>query len=322
MRRTCFLMAYLLVLATATPSLAEPLAISAKPITQFLPDSNQTKFGKLEFLGGLELTSDHEQFGGISGARYDADGRLVMLTDKARVIIADLIRKDNKPAKLEHASVTRLKAANGKTITGAQDKDSESLEIIGSDYFVGFERNDRLLRFRRSGSTFTADQQYMVDFTPEVFPNNRGAEALAYRQQTKQLIVITEMAMDENGNHKGYVISDGAIKRKLTIKNRDGFSPTDAAFLPDGSLLLLERYYSPLTGVFMQIRRIAADTLDKTTPLDGEILIEANRHFQIDNMEALALSNLPDGSIRLTMLSDDNFSDNQRTLLLEFRLAN
>ncbi len=314
---------YLFSLLTLFPVCvsAEPLTIAAEPFAEFLPGSQKKIFGKLEFLGGLELSSNHPEFGGISAARFDADGKLVMLTDKARVIVASLKRNGDKPISLEQASITRLRTEGGKTITGARDKDSESLEIVGQAYFIGFERNDRLQRFTRRKETFNGDRSYRVDLGSENIPNNRGAEALAYRSDTGKLYLITEMAMDDEGNHKGYIIANGKIEQRLKFKNRNGFSPTDASFVDEGSLILLERYYSPLTGVFLQMRRFTPVTLDGVEPFDGEILIEANRHHNIDNMEALAVSKSADGGTRLTLISDDNFSDSQRTLLLEFRLV-
>ena len=42
---------------------------------------------------------------------------------------------------------------------------------------------------------------------------------------------------------------------------------------------------------------------------------------QIDNMEALSVHRTADGALVLTLISDDNFSQLQRTLLLQFTLA-
>ena len=39
-------------------------------------------------------------------------------------------------------------------------------------------------------------------------------------------------------------------------------------------------------------------------------------------MEAIAISPMDGGAWRLTLVSDDNFSNSQRTLLLEFELLN
>ncbi|HEX2216191.1 MAG TPA: esterase-like activity of phytase family protein, partial [Xanthobacteraceae bacterium] len=55
--------------------------------------------------------------------------------------------------------------------------------------------------------------------------------------------------------------------------------------------------------------------------VDGPVLIEADAGYQIDNMEALAVHRTGAGEIVLTIVSDDNFSALQRTLLLQFTLT-
>ena len=312
-----------LLLGFSSPVLSEEINISAQSIESFLPENpSQNRFGKLEFLGGLILKSEHEEFGGFSAMRFMADNQLVILSDKARVITAKLERKNDKPLRLDNAKITRIKASNGRTITGAEDKDAEALEISGNSFFVGYERNDRIMRFSMSKQTLFADNDYNIDLNPQGFPKNKGPEAIAIQPETGMLYVFAEQALGEDGNHRGVVISGGKIIHKLSIKYRDSFSLTDAAFLPNGDLILLERYYNPFTGVFMRMRRIKAATLESSNPLDGEILIDVSYTHEIDNMEGLAATKMQDGSTRLTLISDDNFSRNQRTILLEFKLDN
>ena len=312
-----------LLIGFSSPVLSEEISISAQPIKNFLSENpNQNQFGKLEFLGGLILESRHEEFGGFSAMRFMADNQLVILSDKARVVTARLERNNNKPLGLENAKITRIKASNGRTITDAEDKDAEGLEISGNSFFVGYERNDRIMRFSMSGQTLIANNDYNVDLNPQGFPKNKGPEAIAIQPATGMLYVFAEQALDEDGNHRGVVISGGKIIRKLSVKYRDSFSLTDAVFLPNGDLILLERYYNPFTGVFMRMRRIKSGTLETDSPLDGEILIDVSYTHEIDNMEGLAATKMQDGSTRLTLISDDNFSRNQRTVLLEFKLDN
>jgi hypothetical protein len=40
----------------------------------------------------------------------------------------------------------------------------------------------------------------------------------------------------------------------------------------------------------------------------------------IDNFEGLAVERRPDGAVRIYIVSDDNFSSSQRTLLMVFEL--
>ena len=54
--------------------------------------------------------------------------------------------------------------------------------------------------------------------------------------------------------------------------------------------------------------------------VDGPELIVADIGFQIDNMEGLSVHREPSGALVLTIISDDNFSPLQRTVLLQFAL--
>ena len=55
--------------------------------------------------------------------------------------------------------------------------------------------------------------------------------------------------------------------------------------------------------------------------MDGPVLIEADMGYQIDNMEGLSVHRAASGELVLTLISDDNFSIIQRTILLQFTLA-
>jgi hypothetical protein len=54
--------------------------------------------------------------------------------------------------------------------------------------------------------------------------------------------------------------------------------------------------------------------------VDGRVLIVAELAHQIDNMEGIAVHRNARGDTIITVVSDDNFSVIQRTLLLQFAL--
>ena len=54
--------------------------------------------------------------------------------------------------------------------------------------------------------------------------------------------------------------------------------------------------------------------------VDGPELLFADLGYQIDNMEGLGIHRSPQGETVLTLISDDNFSALQRTILLQFTL--
>jgi hypothetical protein len=87
-------------------------------------------------------------------------------------------------------------------------------------------------------------------------------------------------------------------------------------------MVVLERFFTPLRGVAMRLLRVRAGDIRPEALLHGETLLEAGRGFQVDNMEGLSIHTNSAGETIFTLISDDNFSIVQRTLLLQFRYAN
>jgi hypothetical protein len=54
--------------------------------------------------------------------------------------------------------------------------------------------------------------------------------------------------------------------------------------------------------------------------MEGELLAEMRKPITVDNMEGLDVVTTPDGRTLVFMLSDDNQSSRQRTLLMMFEL--
>ena len=85
--------------------------------------------------------------------------------------------------------------------------------------------------------------------------------------------------------------------------------------------MVLERKFRWTEGVQMRLRQIKAASVRPGVVLDGEVLVEANMGFDIDNMEGLALHRGAHGETVITLISDDNFNHFlQRTILLQFTL--
>jgi hypothetical protein len=99
-----------------------------------------------------------------------------------------------------------------------------------------------------------------------------------------------------------------------------GYDTTDLAFLPGGDVVILERRFSLFGGFGCRLRRIEAASIKPNAGVDGEVIYESEASHQMDNMEGLAIHR--EGSeIVLSLISDNNFSALQRTLLLEFSLV-
>ena len=92
-----------------------------------------------------------------------------------------------------------------------------------------------------------------------------------------------------------------------------------AAALPGGDLLILERRFSLLRSA-TRIRRIAAGDIKPNALADPAVIFYADFGQHIDNFEGIGVHRTASGETVLTLISDDNFSPLQRTLLMQFTL--
>ena len=73
-------------LAPPAPPL-EKVDVSARPITEFRIGSSETRFGPLEFVGGLEMTSPEGDFGALSAFRFTDAGRRFRRRRRHRLLV-------------------------------------------------------------------------------------------------------------------------------------------------------------------------------------------------------------------------------------------
>jgi len=306
-----------------------PVAISveAVPITQFDNRAPELRrFGSLDFIGGLDLTSRHRDFGGISTLRMAPDGeRFVAVTDRGHWFTGRMSYADGRPAGVTDAVMASILAADGRPITANGMYDTESLTGDGDTLYVGVERVHRVLKFD-FGRSGVAARGELVPLPAEVatLPANKGLEMLAYagagHPLAGTLIALSERGLDRAGNIKGWLVG-GATPGAFSVRLRDGFDVSDGALLPSGDLVILERRFSWTSGVAVRLRRIAARAIRPGAVLDGPVLMFADMGYQVDNFEGLGVHTDADGDVILTLVSDDNFSPIQRTLLMQFRLV-
>jgi hypothetical protein len=134
------------------------------------------------------------------------------------------------------------------------------------------------------------------------------------------LIAISERGLDPQGNLIAFLIG-GPAPGQFSVRRTDNFDVSDAVLLASGDLLVLERKFSLLEGVGIRIRRITLKSLAPGAVVDGPSIFDADLGHEIDNMEGIDAHVTSEGDTVLTMISDDNFSMIQRTLLLQFTLV-
>lgn len=312
----------------ALPSSPVRIEVAARAIDAFdAADARQLRFGALEFRGGLELTSNFKRFGGISGLRVMPDGeRFIAASDRAQWLRGRIVYKGDKPAGIADAEMAPMLGPDGRVLTDRKWYDTESVADDGAGHvYVGIERVNRIVRFDLGHAGLVArGRPVPVPEGVATLPRNEGLECLAAipkgMPDAGALIAISERGLDAAGNLRSFVIGGHAPGEFSVVRSND-FNATDCVVAPDANLFLLERRFSWSQGIAMRIRRFPLAALVRGATLEGQVLMTADMGFQIDNMEALGAHRDRRGNIVLTLMSDDNFSVLQRTLLLQFAVA-
>ena len=311
------------------PAVAGPVAVDvrSRPLEAFdLRDRTRRRFGQLEFRSGLILTSSFKVFGGLSAFRLDPKGEgFIAMNDKGDWFTGRLVYNGSALSGLADVQSAPMLGSDGRPITSKKMFDSESLAIDGMTLYVGIERANRILKFDfRKGGISSHGEEIAVPPALRKLPFNKGPEGLVFVPKGMPLegalIVVSERGLDASGNLVGFLIG-GARPGQFAIRRTNDFDISDAALLPSGELLILERKFSMLAGVGIRIRKIPLRAIAPGAVVDGPSIFDADLGHEIDNMEGLDVHRNADGETVLTMVSDDNFSMLQRTLLLQFTLV-
>jgi len=303
------------------------IEVDARPIASFdNRDPSRTRFGALEFRGGLVLASNNPAFGGISSLSVEPDGnRFIAATDRGSWLRARIVYRDGRPTGVADAELAPILGADGKPLAARGWFDAESLAEHDGALYVGFERVEQIVRFdyRRDG---LLARGRAIDVPPDfkTFTYNKSLECVAIPPRGSplagQLIAVTEHSLDSSGNLRSFVL-DGQDVMRFSVKRSDDFDVSDCTILPPADLLLLDRRISVTTGIAIRIRRIPLASIKEGAVVDGRILVEADLAYQIDNMEGIAVHRNARGETIITLVSDDNFSVIERSLLLQFAVV-
>ena len=307
------------------------IAVRATPIAAFDKENPAaTRFGKLTWRGGLVLRSATPSFGGWSGLALGADGKqLLAVSDAGTWMTAHIVYEGGKPTALKSARIGPLKSLSGQPLSRSRDRDAEALTLVKGTVakgrlLISFEHNHRVGLFDIGKSGISAPRRYLsLSAVTKHLGGNSGLEGLAILQGGRfkgSLVAFSERLIGGTGALTGWIWVNGKPER-FKLNNGGAFSVTDAAPLPDGGLLVLERRFRWSEGVKARLRLIRAHELRPGATITGELLLDAGVNHQIDNMEGLAVHKGAAGEIIVTMISDDNFNRVlQRTILLQFAL--
>lgn len=297
---------------------------------QLKTPTTQTSPSAIEWCGTLALPSqwqDDTPVGGLSALGWDSDEALLyLISDRGwlhRVRLrfeggAEAGSEDGKLIGLEPLKTYVLRDADGNAL-GEDAADAESLVLKHADndlrgdttLLIGFERNHLLQRFYPNG--LPIDEP----LTPKGLrraKHNAGAEAMGWHASEG---IIVGLESTPGGTIKGttrlFSLKSGA-EWTYPLADVAGSALTALETYGDG-LLALERAFAPPAPLVISLRRVR---LADNATVDVQTLarLSTGDGWRLDNFEGLTRL---DGN-RYLMVSDDNFSLIQQTLLSCFEL--
>lgn len=280
--------------------------------------------GQLRFRGGLHLRgASDDVFGGLSGLEVLEDGHLVAITDDGRWFEAQLnLDEAGALVGLSDARIALMRDEDGNPFENKAAGDPEGLAQLPDGRFaVSFEQRPRILIYdlNRDGPFGAALRGPSLGETSRL-RRNVGLEALAVTSEGALLVGAEGLNRRRTPLWVAPLDAAAPAPPRIDYPLSDGYALTSLDHLPDGGFVAIERFYAPVIGARARITRFSEEGLNaeaETLP-NVERLAEFAPPLAVDNFEGIAAVRRPDGGVRLYIVSDDNFSARQRTLLLAF----
>ncbi|MBA1432852.1 MAG: esterase-like activity of phytase family protein [Epsilonproteobacteria bacterium] len=195
-------------------------------------------------------------------------------------------------------------------------RDAEGMTLYKEGLLISFERKNRVLYCSRKGvkikkialnSTLQRNDNYQSP--------NKGLESVAYSADYG-VVTIPELPL-KNTQGKYHTL----YAKKKTWKFQAQGAVTDIAFMDDTNLLVLLREYSYFTNRHItSLLRVNLEQCNEKRICKSSLLakLDSKKGWNIDNFEGVTKVS----KNRFLMVSDDNDSVFQKTLLVLFEIMN
>ena len=276
-----------------------------------------------EFKAGYVLTSEDSRFGGLSGVDAISSTRLLSVSDDGAFVWLDLDDSGTRPVS---ARMSSLRDGDGRALNGKVLVDAEGVSVIDGLTFVSFERNHRVVAYAPEvcGAMTRAVPVYskVDDANAPKTSANKGIEALGIdpdgglimglesRRDGKSLISLTPQTGLSDFQPSLLSFDFKALTGVDVLKSTSGST----------QLYSLHRAYDPVRGVRVSVLKtpMTADRVGGWHLGTSVEIANLKPPARVDNFEAISAVELADGKVRLFLISDNNFSENQSTLLYIF----
>lgn len=290
------------------------IAVETLPVPLDPSSPSATAIGDFRYAGGIAITSTAtSRLHGLSDLVLSPGGRIASVTDDGADLFTAALALDatGRLVGVTDVALRPLTEETGGPFTAKSRSDAEGLSLLANgEMLVSFERDHRIWRYPPSGDR----KPYPVAMPPVPMADNDGMEGLA-------------AAPTLYGDGYWVGVEPGSIwfcRLQLSCRPVEGLPVPPPGFRlsslttgPGGELVILHHSFIPALG-----SRIILTVVSK--PLGRKAVIgrlAMGPSTTVDNFEGVAVAARPDGGWRIYLLSDDNFSASQRTLLLAFDWA-
>ena len=189
---------------------AQPLQITAKDIAAEAATSPSAYMSGISIGGAWHLTSDNEEFGGLSGIAILPSGTLLAVSDDGKFIEIGLDAGTATPDGT--GSLAFLRDTDGQIFPNKRAADAEGLVVEGGIALVSFEQDHRVHAYDLGQCGAAAHAVEVVKLDKVVGGNvlrpNGGAEALALAGES---LVAGFEVHQSTGSPYGEVREDGTL---------------------------------------------------------------------------------------------------------------
>lgn len=304
------------------PLMGRRAIVHIAPVSLDPEHHGRRRVGALEWLGGVRLTSPDPAFGGFSSLHVAPDHRVTLLSDGGNIVQITL-GAHWRPGK---AAFGDLPAGPG-TGWSKIDRDSESMSVDPKDGSVvtGFENSNMLWRYTPDFARALGSSAPRAMAT---WPANEGAESFAFLPRKRWgggAITIGEQDPWPGAKGRAAIRFTGD---PITQPNRGfrfsyvppaQYDPSDLTVLPDGRMIVLTRRFELPFAFSNKLVVIDPRAIRPGAVVHGREIATLASPLIHENFEGIAATR-EGGRTILWLVSDDNQSILQRSLLLKFRL--
>lgn len=272
--------------------------------------------GSMRFVRGWRLVSPHDRFGGFSAIARTGPGQFLLIGDNG---YATRLSLDSHGA-VSGVSIRALPTIDGRPARkAAADTEAMFIDAASGKIWVALEVVNEVWRLDAGLSQIESRRP----LPKPRWPRNRGPEAMV-RLADGRTVIFSEDADDDPRGREGFIYTGdpaapGPAPIRFFYDSAGRGLVSDAATLPDGRILLVHRRLG-FNPVFTTILAVVDPADIKAGAVVRARTIGRVPRPLAENYEGAAISVEEDRTF-LWLVADDNFNVWQRSLLLQFELA-